>query len=75
MESTEEKTRAPSQMMVSVPLALFDALLDAAEDLCLAATFYPSDEFGTPEMIVDTDCVTALSAALNALEGSADASR
>jgi hypothetical protein len=73
MTSTEEKTRAPSQMMVSVPSVLFDALLDAAEDLCLNAAWYPRDEFGTPEMIVATECVTALSAALNALEEPADA--
>lgn len=44
----------------------FEALLDAADNLVTAASWFPSDSVGTPEMLVITGDVTALSTALEA---------
>jgi hypothetical protein len=68
MESTEAKTCANYPLMVSVPAAQFDALLAAVDETCLNAAWYPRDEYQTPEMLVPTECIAALGAALAALD-------
>ena len=61
-------TEEPEELTLTVPAAMLDALLEAAEALCLAAGWFPPDDYATPEMIVPTARVIALSAALGPLE-------
>ena len=44
-----------------------DALIDAVGDLLRTASWYPDDEYGTPEMIVDSRAVIAMDLACAAL--------
>jgi hypothetical protein len=64
-EEETEMTNYP--LMVSMNAAQFDTLMDAVEDACQCATWYPCDEFGTAEMLIPASCIAALDAARAAI--------
>ena len=53
---------------MEIPSLLFWTLLEVADRAVSSATWFPADEYGTAEMILPSEVITALSEALDDTE-------